>query len=103
LAAPHLRANGGAGGRKYPQISHPEATQPLHAGRRIGLMLRRLIEKEVSAVKDAIHALRERIHPTKVMKRQEFDRPLDDLGQSINDVERRAQRSESKSAAKSTP
>lgn len=54
-------------------------------------MLRRLIEREVSAAKDVVHALRERVHPTKVMKDEEFDRPLDDLGQTIDDVERRAE------------
>jgi hypothetical protein len=64
-------------------------------------MLRQLIEKGVSAVKDAVHALRERIRPTKVMKRHEFDRPLDDLGQSINDVERRVQPPEQPPASKS--
>src|SRR5512146_1550731 len=52
-------------------------------------MLRQLIEKEVSAVKHAVHAVREWMHPTKAMKEHEFDRPLDDLGQSIADVERR--------------
>ncbi len=68
-------------------------------------MLRELIEKEVSAVKKAVqevekeaveakdaavHTVREWIHPTKVMKGHAFDRPLDDLGQTIDDVERRA-------------
>jgi hypothetical protein len=68
-------------------------------------MLRELIEKEVSAVKDvvqkvekeaveakdaAVHTVREWIKPTKVMKGHAFDRPLDDLGQTIDDVERRA-------------
>ncbi|MFL5261105.1 MAG: hypothetical protein ACJ79L_01695 [Anaeromyxobacteraceae bacterium] len=52
-------------------------------------MLRELIEKEVSVVKDAVHAVREWVSPTVVMKRHEFDRPLDDLGQTIDDVERR--------------
>ncbi len=52
-------------------------------------MLRELIDKEVSAVKDAVHAVREWLHPTTVPKRHEFERPLDDLGQNIDDVERR--------------
>ncbi len=55
-------------------------------------MMRQLIEREVSAAKDAVHAVREWIHHrTRVMKRREFDRPLDDLGQSPEDVERRAE------------
>ena len=68
-------------------------------------MLRELIEKEVSAVKGAVqkvekeaaeakdaavHTVREWIKPTRVMKGHAFDRPLDDLGQTIDDVERRA-------------
>ncbi len=53
-------------------------------------MLRRLIEKEVSVVRNAVHAVHERIHPSKVMKQHAFDRPLDDLGQTIDDVERRS-------------
>ncbi len=52
-------------------------------------MLRELIEKEAAAVKDAVHAVREWIHPTKVMKSHDFDRPLDDLGQTIDDLERK--------------
>jgi hypothetical protein len=51
------------------------------------VMLREIIEWEVSAVRNAVHALRERIHPTTVMKRREFMRALDDLGQSPEDVE----------------
>jgi hypothetical protein len=54
-------------------------------------MLRQLIEKEVSAVKHAVHAVRERIHPSVAMKNRAFERPLDDLGQNIDDVERRAE------------
>ncbi len=54
-------------------------------------MLRELIEKEVTLVKEAVHSIRERIQPSTVMKRHDFDRPLDDLGQTIDDVERRAQ------------
>jgi hypothetical protein len=54
-------------------------------------MLRQTIEKEVSALKRAAHAVREWIRPTVVMKNHAFDRPLDDLGQTINDVERRAE------------
>lgn len=53
-------------------------------------MLRRLIDKERSAARGALHAVREWIHPTKVMKQHAFDRPLDDLGQTIDDVEHRA-------------
>jgi hypothetical protein len=54
--------------------------------------MRQLIEREVSAAKDALHAVREWIHHrTRVMKRREFDRPLDDLGQSPEDVERRSE------------
>lgn len=54
-------------------------------------MLREMIEKEVSAVKHVVHAVRERIHPTTVMKREEFVRSLDDLGQSPEDAEWRLQ------------
>ncbi len=54
-------------------------------------MLRELIEKEASAVKEAVHTVREWIHPTVVMKEHEFDRPLDDLGQNIDDVEAQSQ------------
>jgi hypothetical protein len=54
-------------------------------------MLREIIQKEVSAVKHVVHAVRERIHPTIVMKREEFVRSLDDLGQSPEDVEWEAQ------------
>ena len=39
-------------------------------------MLEKLIEKEAAAVKHAVHAVREWIHPTKVMKAHAFDRPL---------------------------
>ncbi len=54
-------------------------------------MLRELIQKEVAAVKHVVHDVKERIHPTVVMKEHEFDRPLDDLGQNVDDVERRAE------------
>ncbi len=57
-------------------------------------MLRELIEKEVTVVKDVVHSVKELVHPTKVMKRHAFDRELDDLGQTIPDVERRAEPSE---------
>jgi hypothetical protein len=50
-------------------------------------MIRELIEKEVTAAKHAVEVVRELVHPTKVMKRHEFDRPLDDLGQVIDDAE----------------
>jgi hypothetical protein len=52
-------------------------------------MLRELIEKEAAAVKGAFRAVRERVHPTTRMKSHAFDRPLDDLGQTIDDVEAR--------------
>ena len=52
-------------------------------------MVRQLMEKEVAAVKCVLHTVREWVHPTRVMKRHAFDRPLDDLGQTIDDVERR--------------
>jgi hypothetical protein len=51
-------------------------------------MVRELIEKEATVVKDALHTVKEWIRPTTVMKRHEFERPLDDLGQNIDDVER---------------
>jgi hypothetical protein len=54
-------------------------------------MMRELLEKEVSAAKHAVDAVRDWLHhPTTVMKEHTFDRALDDLGQSIEDVERRA-------------
>jgi hypothetical protein len=59
--------------------------------RRRCVMVRQLIEKEVAAVKGVVHAVCEWVHPTKVMKGHAFDRPLDDLGQTIDDVERRVQ------------
>jgi hypothetical protein len=61
------------------------------AVRRWAIMLREIIEKEVLVVKHAVQAIRERIHPTTVMKREAFVRSLDDLGQSPEDVERKAQ------------
>jgi hypothetical protein len=66
-------------------------------------MLRQFIEKEVSVVKNAIHAMREKMHPSKIMKRHAFDRPLDDLGQTIDDVERRAAPPAQPPASKPTP
>jgi hypothetical protein len=54
-------------------------------------MVRQLIEKEVAAVKDVLNTLSEWVHPTKVMKGRAFDRPLDDLGQTIDDLERKVQ------------
>ena len=54
-------------------------------------MVRQLIDKEVAVVKGVLHAVREWVHPTMVMKSHAFDRPLDDLGQTIDDVERRVQ------------
>jgi hypothetical protein len=47
------------------------------------------IEKEVEAAKHAVEALRNLIphRPTVVMKRHEFERPLDDLGQALDDGE----------------
>jgi hypothetical protein len=50
-------------------------------------MVRQLIEKEAAAVKGMLHTVREWVHPTTVMKRHAFDRPLDDLGQTIDDLE----------------
>jgi hypothetical protein len=55
-------------------------------------MVRELVEKELKAARHAGHALMEWIHPTMVMKRHAFDRPLDDLGQSIDEVEKRVER-----------
>jgi hypothetical protein len=49
-------------------------------------MIRELIEKEVSAAKHAVDAVKGWVHPTTVMKRHEFDQPLDDLGQVIDDA-----------------
>lgn len=53
-------------------------------------MLREMIEKETTVVKEALHTVREWIHPTTVMKSVESDRPLDDLGQPLDDVEQQA-------------
>ena len=52
-------------------------------------MLREIIEKEASAVRHAAHVVRGWIHPTTRMKNHAFERPLDDLGQNIDDVEHR--------------
>ncbi len=54
-------------------------------------MVRQLIEKEVAVVKGVLNNLCEWVHPTKVMKSHAFDRPLDDLGQTIDDLERKVQ------------
>lgn len=66
-------------------------------------MVRQLIDKEVAAVKCVLHTVREWVHPTTVMKRHAFDRPLDDLGQTIDDVERRVQLSESAPRSRAAP
>lgn len=57
-------------------------------------MMRELIHKEAVAVRGALHAVREWIHPSKAMKSHAFDRPLDDLGQTIEDVEHRVEMQE---------
>jgi hypothetical protein len=50
--------------------------------------MREFIEREVEAAKHAVEALRNLIpHRTTVMKRHEFERPLDDLGQALDDGE----------------
>lgn len=66
-------------------------------------MVRQLIDKEVAAVKCVLHTVREWVHPTTVMKRHAFDRPLDDLGQTIDDVERRVQLSENAPRSPAAP
>ncbi len=66
-------------------------------------MVRQLIDKEVAAVKCVLHTVREWVHPTTVMKRHAFDRPLDDLGQTIDDVERRVQLSENARRSQAAP
>ena len=66
-------------------------------------MLREMMEKEVSTLKHAAHALREWIRPTVAMKNHAFDRPLDDLGQTIDDVERRAEPQEPAPPPKDAP
>ena len=53
-------------------------------------MVRELVAKEVAAVKGVLGAMCELVHPKLVMKRRVFDRPLDDLGQPIDEVERQA-------------
>lgn len=50
-------------------------------------MLRKLIEKETAALQGVVHTLREWVHPTVVMKRHEFERPLDDLGRNVEEAE----------------
>lgn len=57
-------------------------------------MFEKLIEREAAAVKHAVHAVREWIHPTTVMKKHAFDRPLDDLGQVIDDVQQEVEMQE---------
>jgi hypothetical protein len=59
-------------------------------------MVRQLVEREVTVVKCALQTMREWVHPTKVMKRHAFDRPLDDLGQTIDDLERKVQAEQSR-------
>jgi hypothetical protein len=49
------------------------------------------VEKSLSAVRNALHAVRELVHPTTVMKDHAFDRPTDDMGQTINDADLRMQ------------
>jgi hypothetical protein len=50
-------------------------------------MLRKLIDREAAVLGEALHAVREWLHPTVVMKGAAFDRPADDLGQPIDDIE----------------
>ncbi len=50
--------------------------------------VRDIAEKEAEAAKGAVHCMREWVHPTTAMKNPDFERPLDDLGQNIDDVER---------------
>ena len=57
-------------------------------------MVRELIHREAAALRGAVATIREWIHPRKVMKKHEFDRPLDDLGQSIDDIEHRVEMQE---------
>ena len=52
-------------------------------------MLRELIERKRTAVRNVSHTVRGWLHPTTSMKGHAFDRPLDDLGQNIDDVEQR--------------
>jgi hypothetical protein len=52
-------------------------------------MLREFIDHPTTALKNAVHDVLEWVHPTIVMKRHDFDRPLDDLGQDIDAVERK--------------
>ena len=66
-------------------------------------MLRELIEREVSVVKNAVHVVREMMHPSQIMKDHAFDRPLDDLGQTIDDLERPAALRERPPVSKPTP
>jgi len=66
-------------------------------------MVRQLIDKEVAAVKGVLHTVREWVQPTTVMKRHAFDRPLDDLGQTIDDVEQRVQQQEQPRQSKAAP
>jgi hypothetical protein len=57
-------------------------------------MFEKLLEREAAAVKQAVHAVREWVHPTTVMKKHAFDRPLDDLGQVIDDVQQEVEMQE---------
>jgi hypothetical protein len=51
-------------------------------------MVRELIEKEVSAALHAVEAVRDWVnHPTTVMKDPTFQCALDDLGQTLDDLE----------------
>ena len=45
------------------------------------------IEKSLSVMKGALHAVRGWVHPKIIMKEHAFDRPLDDEGRVVNDVE----------------
>jgi hypothetical protein len=63
-------------------------------------MMRELIEKEAAAVKGAVHAVREWLHPTMAMKGHAFDRPLDDLGQPIDEVEQDPVKAQEKGAGR---
>jgi hypothetical protein len=57
-------------------------------------MMRELMRKEAATVRRAVDAFRGWVRPRKAMKAHAFDRPLDDLGQTIDDVERRVEQQE---------
>lgn len=80
------------GERSPPCLPRSTGGEPAHEIARIMkgevVMLRQLIDKEAVTLRRAVHAVREWIHPSQVMKRHAFDRPLDDLGQSPEDVDR---------------